>query len=29
VISINFLLSSLKEVCKSYPLQEKVLIVPG
>jgi len=29
VIYINFLLSSLKEVCKSYPLQEKVLIVPG
>jgi hypothetical protein len=29
VIYINYLLKSLKEVCKKYPLQEKVLIVPG
>jgi len=29
VIYINNLLSSLNEACKKYPLEEKVLIVPG
>lgn len=26
---MNRLLSSLQEVCELYPLQEKILIVPG
>ncbi len=29
MIYINYLLSSLKEICERYPLQEKILIAPG